>query len=377
MRRPISWLLWLSLIPLEPRAHAQVWSQIGAPYGNWVAVASSADGTKLAAVTTTHIYTSPNSGSDWFVTSAPTKNWSTLASSTNGSVLLAAAPGSGTYGGVYSSTNWGNTWQSNAIPSNATWDTAAVSADGNTLIVGAQIWGYVFYSTNRGTTWSSNGIPSGYWTGVTCSADGTKLAAAWSGLIYVSTNAGVTWTNHTTSGGSHLTCSADGSRLLLWSPSLAVSTNWGATFTSATLPNSSASLILGASADAHRLVALLGGAVYLSTNLGTSWTTCFAPLKSWRSLALTAAGTQMVASTASTSDILYAWRPPVLKTAHSADSLVLSWPTNGTPFGLQRSPDLNPANWVAVTTTPITTNSENQVFLAPTNGAGFFRLISQ
>jgi hypothetical protein len=176
-------ILLVICVALANSARAQVWTQTGAGPGSWLALASSADGKKLAAVNNTQIYTSPDAGSDWFLTSAPVKVWKALAYSADGSILVAVASS----GGVYTSTN-GNTWQSNSLPLGgiAQWDTAAASADGNTLIVGGQVGGPVCYSTNRGGNWSSNGIPTGYWTSVVCSADGSKLAAAWSGTIYVS-----------------------------------------------------------------------------------------------------------------------------------------------------------------------------------------------
>src|SRR5437868_14167628 len=94
-------------------AFAQTWTQTSAPITNWTAVASSADGSKLVAVTGYFIgiggvppgpiYTSHDSGVTWKATSAPSTNWSAVASSADGTKLIAAANGincAGEYGGL-------------------------------------------------------------------------------------------------------------------------------------------------------------------------------------------------------------------------------------------------------------------------------------
>ena len=184
---------------------AQVWTKTSAPNKSWVAVASSADGNKLAAAFQSNgggIYTSTNAGATWTPTLAPAKYWTGLASSADGCVLLAVANYNGTTGGVYTSTNSGGNWVSNAVPVNFyQMGATAVSASGKTLIVGGVVSspGLAYYSTNMGATWSFNGLTTGgYWSSVACSGDGAsaKLAADWGGNYYSSTNAGVTWTNY-------------------------------------------------------------------------------------------------------------------------------------------------------------------------------------
>jgi hypothetical protein len=65
-----------SLFPAVHPASAQNWILTSAPSNNdWFSIASSADGTKLAAVAWDFvaggIYTSTNSGDTWTLTSAP------------------------------------------------------------------------------------------------------------------------------------------------------------------------------------------------------------------------------------------------------------------------------------------------------------------
>ena len=95
----------------------------------------------------------------------------------------------GTFDGkIYTSTNSGANWISNAAPSQFRYSLAS-SADG-TKLVAATTDGPVFTSTDSGTTWQPSYAPNTYWISVASSADGTKLAAAWSlnsdGGVYTS-----------------------------------------------------------------------------------------------------------------------------------------------------------------------------------------------
>jgi photosystem II stability/assembly factor-like uncharacterized protein len=91
----------------------------------WESIASSSDGSKLAAVNYGGgIYTSANGGSTWILTSAPNNlNWKSIASSSDGSKLAAGVDG----GGIYTSANGGSTWILTSAPS-ATWYSIASSA---------------------------------------------------------------------------------------------------------------------------------------------------------------------------------------------------------------------------------------------------------
>jgi hypothetical protein len=79
------------------------WIQTSAPTNHWVTVASSADGSKLAAAADTLIYTSSDSGATWTSNSVPARRWVSLSSSADGCKLLAADEGySGADpGGIY------------------------------------------------------------------------------------------------------------------------------------------------------------------------------------------------------------------------------------------------------------------------------------
>jgi photosystem II stability/assembly factor-like uncharacterized protein len=162
------------------------WRQTLAPSEPWTGVASSADGTVLAAtvgsVPTVPVYVSTNSGATWAPTSTPTNLVCyAIACSADGRKLIVAdlnAADSSATGNIYTSTNFGNTWTTNNVPSQGEyWDGVATSADGTKLIAVSEGTCNIFTSTNSGLTWVSNSLPSQIWVAAASSADGAKLAA--------------------------------------------------------------------------------------------------------------------------------------------------------------------------------------------------------
>ena len=179
----------------------------GGGFQIWVSVASSADGTKLVAVSNGninynninnlgYIYTSTDSGVTWKQT-GPQTNWTSVASSADGTKLVAAAmaytvdgheassddPLVG--GGLYTSSDSGATWTLTGSSANilspdwsqGVWHSVASSADGTKLVA----WEVerIYTSVNSGVTWKPAALPfvltvSG---SVASSADGTKLIA--------------------------------------------------------------------------------------------------------------------------------------------------------------------------------------------------------
>jgi NHL repeat len=112
---------------------------------DWTTIASSADGNKLIAAAggnngaPGYIFLSTNSGASWTVTatnilpSHGDDKWIYVASSADGS-KLAAVSESGSPGGVITSTDSGATWITNSVP-NLTWNAVALSADGDRMVV--------------------------------------------------------------------------------------------------------------------------------------------------------------------------------------------------------------------------------------------------
>ncbi len=105
------------------------------PSVNWYSVASSADGIKLVAVSSSAlIYTSTNSGTSWTsnsISQAPTAYWNYVASSADGTKLAAGSESGAP--GIYISTNSGASWFDSGA-SGAIWTSIASSADGDEFV---------------------------------------------------------------------------------------------------------------------------------------------------------------------------------------------------------------------------------------------------
>ncbi|MEI9963107.1 MAG: hypothetical protein WDM76_18935 [Limisphaerales bacterium] len=179
------------------------WALCNVPLGYWVAVASSADGSKLAAAMSTNIaaytyqvYVSMDSGATWNLTSAPELPWSSLAFSADGIKLAATANRTAyTLGAIFVSTNSGVNW-TQAITPNNMWRSVSCSADGNKLIAAApydysaQVSVPLYISTDGGNTWDAASSQNKIWEAVASSADGNRLFA-------ISALGGI-WTSYST-----------------------------------------------------------------------------------------------------------------------------------------------------------------------------------
>jgi photosystem II stability/assembly factor-like uncharacterized protein len=149
------------------------------------------------------IYTSTNSGRHWSLTTAPAAQWRSVASSADGSRLAAAASHTNNYnqpGLICLSTNSGLTWAPSGAPS-AYWSTVACSADGRKLVAAGS--GALYTSADFGATWTSNSVPFQFWNSVASSADGSKLAiVANLDQIYTSASSPTPSLNSTLTGGN-------------------------------------------------------------------------------------------------------------------------------------------------------------------------------
>jgi hypothetical protein len=293
-----------------PEAAGTHWTQTSAPNSNsWYSIASSADGTRLAAVKPGGgIWTSTNSGITWQQTSAPSASldyWHSIASSADGTRLAAVING----GTIWTSTNSGITWQQTSAPVTQ-WHSIASSADGMRLVAGVEsgfITG-IFTSTDGGVTWTQTSAPTPiqFWN-VASSAGGTALAAAeFSSFIWTSTDGGVTWTQTSAPGGvwSSIASSADGMRLAAASypPAGAdgggiwTSTNSGVTWQQTSAPSSLYWNCIASSADGMRLAAVQSyGGIWTSTDGGGTWTESDAPGTGWMTIASSGDGMRLAA----------------------------------------------------------------------------------
>ncbi|HUZ08311.1 MAG TPA: hypothetical protein VMV89_12610, partial [Candidatus Paceibacterota bacterium] len=160
-----------------------IWAPGGAAALNWNSIASSADGTHLAAVAaaaasgTGGIFISADSGATWTGPDGDSSSpWRSIASSADGSRLV-AANASGGIGGIY--TNSGTSWNK-ALSGAVNWSSVASSADGSRLaaVISNSASGGIYTSANFGATWSQTVGTGRNWAAVASSADGSKLAAA-------------------------------------------------------------------------------------------------------------------------------------------------------------------------------------------------------
>jgi hypothetical protein len=314
--------------------------------------------------------------------SAPNAAWFSVASSADGSRLAAAA--SRFSGPIYISTDSGATWISNNVSKQA-WTSIASSADGNTLAAVVND-GSVYVSTNAGATWTTwtetnlMGLPIyRQWVSVAASADGTKLVAAYSstfgGIIYGSTNSGATWEKINTNAETWqvVASSANGNELVAGCANkIFTTTNFGTTWTSSNVANG----YIASSADGTKLATVIGdGRIYTSTNSGIAWISNKVAGVSWLRVACSADGNILIATAQNGGIWISQTTPtPQLNITPSSGNLTFSWIVPSTNFVVQQSPDLK--NWTnsAITPTLNLINLQEQVVLSPTNSSGFYRL---
>lgn len=101
-----------------------------------------------------------------------TEDWALLASSTNGGNLVAAFYD----GGIYTSTNWADSWSPSLAQSN-TWSCLASSADGSHLVAGTSP-GVLFTSQDGGATFRSRLPENQDYQAIASSSDGQTLVCA-------------------------------------------------------------------------------------------------------------------------------------------------------------------------------------------------------
>jgi photosystem II stability/assembly factor-like uncharacterized protein len=325
---------------------------------------------------------------------APTNNsWTTVASSADGSALAAVAAS----GPVYTSTNSGATWMPNILAVNpeGQWPSVASSADGTKLTV-AGSFGPIYTSTNAGATWTTIETTDDERVSVACSADGTKLALMGNDAgIYTSTNSGATWTQTTNlpppqdSVHSCIVSSADGSKLAaaVYGQGIYTSRDSGATWTAISAPPVNWTSV-AISADGSKLVGVAGGyiyevtgegPIYTSTNGGATWVSNSVANAGWLCVASSADGTRLVASGMPGIYTSQTTPAPQLNITVASGNLLLSWIVPSINFVLQQNSDLTTTNWTPVTNIPVLnlTNLQNEVSLPQAASNEFYRLQNQ
>ena len=271
-------------------------------------VTSSGDGIKFAACTGGesgnygYIYISNDSGQIW--TQVPSSSgiiWQSISSSSNGSVI-AAAP-FGDY--IYFSTDSGTSWNYiNNLPSVIFYSSVTVSADGTKLAaccpkVGAGETPFVYTSTTPFTTLVQSSSPNQNWSSITNWNNCNGLAACVSsGNIYISSDFGTTWSGPlaTTQNWSGISASSSGSVLAACVDGgfIYISNSTGATWTQ--VASSLGWKTIKVSEDGSRIAAGVStGYIYYSNAPFAVWTQVATNLN-WLSISMSSNGSQIVAS---------------------------------------------------------------------------------
>ena len=140
--------------------------QTAAGQRGWTSIASSSDGSKLAAVVnnwdgTGSIHTSADSGATWTErTAAGSRNWYSIASSSDGTKLAAVEIGDGSGGSIHTSQDSGATWTEQTAAGQRNWTSIASSSDG-TKLAAAAVGGTIHLATLQQPTLSSDLAQSG------------------------------------------------------------------------------------------------------------------------------------------------------------------------------------------------------------------------
>jgi len=180
----------------------QSWSNVSnlsSSNAEWYSVASSGSG-QIAYIgqrsnnTATPMYKSTNYGQNWSLIGSATGipvsssiKWYGIACSDDGSVVYAADNSTNQNGGrIYRSGDSGANWVICPGSQQKNWTAISCSADGKSIIAASgPTAGQVWTSDNFGDTWQLNNLPNsiGYWKGVAISADGKRKSAVDAGTL--------------------------------------------------------------------------------------------------------------------------------------------------------------------------------------------------
>lgn len=268
------------------------------PTGTWSQVAMNSTGTQIAAVISTAIWASSDSGATW--SSKGTNNYTAVALAGNGDTLLALQSG----GVVYRSDDFGSNWVLCwSPPSTVYWSAADVSSNASVMTAVANP-GYVYGSANYGASWTQRTPPSSSWVGVAMSFDGLVQAViSNTGYLYTSSNTGASWISRMTYGANvfhSIAMNYAGDRQTVISDTIVyTSSNYGATWTSRYTAPSGYSFSYGTvvmSTDGSKQYIAASGRIYKSTDYGVTWAVDNAPVVDYGGLALSSDGTKGLAA---------------------------------------------------------------------------------
>ncbi|HTR41757.1 MAG TPA: hypothetical protein VMH87_09105 [Pseudomonadales bacterium] len=242
-------------------------------FGQWISIASSADGTRLVAANFgTGLSASVNSGATWASILSSPVQFVSVASSSDGTTLAGAVTNGG---GIFVTTNSGSTMP--VIPGTAgagtNWTSVALSASGTQVFASAANLGLFVYTNKALEHFAAGAV---IWSSVASSASGNNLAATvYNGGIYTSVNGGASWLGPfaTTQNWRSITSSSDGTKLaaVVFKGGIYTSFDSGANWAITSAPATNW-VSIASSSDGSKLVAVAsGGDLYTSANWGQTW----------------------------------------------------------------------------------------------------------
>ena len=191
-------LIYNSTTATVQKYEAGAWADVGSGSGGYSLTATTTDATQTELLTSeaarltlpdntawgfTALFTGRNNGNYFTTWTARDSNrmWFSVASSSDGTKLAAVVLGLK----IYTSADSGVTWTEQASGSRA-WRSIASSSDG-TKLAAVVYNGQIYTSTDSGVSWTARDSNRN-WVGIASSSDGTKLAAVVTGgQIYTST----------------------------------------------------------------------------------------------------------------------------------------------------------------------------------------------
>lgn len=258
-------------------------------------VCSSSDGKYVALMNYFSVYTSNNYGQTWIVnTSLGKKAFTGLCISETGQYLVCSV--SDDY--IYTSSDYGATWITRTSQGLQNWTYIACSSSGKNLI-GTTVKN-IYISLNYGVTWFLSFIsPTAENVNFhmcACNADFTTVGACESKLygdnsrmnLYLSYGANWETSNFSdTSGYMSMTISSTGKYIMtgLSSGGILLSSDNGKSYTQVYNTTLSCTTVGVSSTGKYLIAGILDGSsntgtVYLSTDIGASWTSLSAPYSS-------------------------------------------------------------------------------------------------
>jgi len=230
------------------------------------AITSSSTGQNLAAIVNYGLlYSSTDFGSSW--NSLPNSlplytymNWTSITSSITGQYIYAST----IIGEIYKSENYGQTWNKSVVT--YAYPILSMSSSGQ-YIAAASNGGSIYLSSDYGSIWTQlttvNGLPSiiEAWSAISLSATGQYMAASINnGNIYKSSDYGTSWSNINLISGH-------------WS-SIAISDS-----------------------GQYIVATINGGAIYGSSDFGFSLSKIYSSFQNWSSITISGTGQYITAST--------------------------------------------------------------------------------